>query len=377
MTGAATPVPADTGGRAEFAALPRALFLPELIWPYDTATGTCAAVDRRTDPGRWRAAASADIPVVTQWDDGRHTGPEPGTVPTSSASMPSVVAGMLEAAAPVPGMRVLEIGTGTGWTAGLLARRLGAGAVTTVEVDDAVAAAARAALDAAGLRPRVVTGDGLAGVPDGAPYDRLISTVGVRDIPAAWPAQVRPGGLLVAPWGTHYSNADVLVVLTVAGDGTASGPFLRPLEFMKARSHRLVLPDFAGELRPVDDSATGVGLPLYGPWHPFTFAADLLVPGVTHAVRPLDDGGRALWLYALDGAAWAVAERPAGAGVTRVRQAGKRRLWNELLAAHAWWTAVGRPGVERFGLTVTPGARTAWLDSPAHPLGDPPLPAAS
>lgn len=47
------------------------------------------------EPAAWYAAADADVPVATQWDDGRHQGTAPGTVPTSSASMPSVVMAML------------------------------------------------------------------------------------------------------------------------------------------------------------------------------------------------------------------------------------------------------------------------------------------
>lgn len=365
----ATTAPSAAGWQTEFDQLPRERFLPDVIWPHDMATGTTTTVDRRTDPDAWLRAVRADVPVVTQWDDGHHDGPAPGTVPTSSASMPSVVAAMLDAASLEPGMRVLEVGTGTGWTSGLMARRLGGDAVTTIEVDPGVARAARATLEAAGLHPAVVTGDGLAGHPAGAPYDRLIATMGIRDIPAAWLEQVRPGGLIVAPWGTHYSNADALAVLTVHDGGTASGPLLRPLEFMKARSQRLAFPAFPDDLAPVADSETPLDLPVYGPWHPFTYTAGLLVRGVTQAVQPLEDGGRTLWLYALDGSAWASATRTAGATVTGVRQVGARRLWDELLAAHTWWREAGQPGIDRHGLTTTAAEWSAWLDTPDHPLG--------
>ncbi|WP_130796771.1 methyltransferase domain-containing protein [Streptomyces otsuchiensis] len=352
--------------RALFAVVPRELFLPGLVWQHDMATGVSVAVDRDADPDGWLAAARGNDPIVTQWDDGDHHGPGPGTLPTSSASMPSVVAAMLEAAALTPGIRVLEIGTGTGWTAGLMARRLGEHAVTSVEVDPEVARLAGASLHAAGLRPRLVVGDGLGGAPDGAPYDRLVSTVGVRQLPSAWLGQVRAGGLIVTPWGTHYSNGDALAVLTVNEDGTASGRFARPLEFMKVRSQRLAFPDFGPGLGPVADSETDDVPPDHGPRRPFTFAAGLLLPGVTHAVQPLESGGRTLWLYALDGTAWASATRAADATVTRVRQVGGRRLWDELAGAHAWWRAAGEPGSTRFGITVGPDTFTPWLDSPDH-----------
>ncbi|WP_141726977.1 methyltransferase domain-containing protein, partial [Streptomyces niveus] len=73
-------------------------------------------------------------------------GTEPGVVATSSASMPSVVAAMLRDLDVSDGMRVLEIGTGTGWNAALLAHRLGSGNVVSVEIDAEVVARARAAL---------------------------------------------------------------------------------------------------------------------------------------------------------------------------------------------------------------------------------------
>lgn len=348
--------------------LPRTRFLPDLIWPYDMITGTSRPVDRRTDPDGWGAAALADVPVVTQWDDGRHTGTEPGAAPTSSASMPSVVAAMLAAARLEPGLRVLEIGTGTGWTAGLMAHRLGETAVTSIEIDPDVAAAAKSALAAAGLRPHLVVGDGLAGDPDGAPYDRLISTVAIRRLPAAWLEQVRPDGLIVAPWGTRFGHGDALTVLTVHENATATGRFTQRLEFMKVRAQRHVHPVFAPDLGPVADSTTRADPPLFEPWHPFAFIAGLLLDGMTHAVQRHDGGGRTLWLYAMDGTAWTAAVRKPGASSAGVRQVGARRLWDELAAVHAWWVSAGEPGLERFGITVTADGWTAWLDAPDRPV---------
>ncbi|MDT0441952.1 methyltransferase domain-containing protein [Streptomyces johnsoniae] len=144
-------------------AVPRARFLPSRIWPFDTASGRHVFVDRDVDPVRWQRAAEANVPVTVQWDDGRHDGEDGGVVPSSSASMPSLVLEMLADLGVRPGMTALEIGTGTGWNAGLLAHRLGSVAVTTVEVDAGVAERARRALKDTGLTPRVVTGDGSAG----------------------------------------------------------------------------------------------------------------------------------------------------------------------------------------------------------------------
>ncbi|MFI5799286.1 methyltransferase domain-containing protein [Streptomyces sp. NPDC051677] len=186
-----------------FAVVDRAAFLPDLMWPFDMDAGRSVAVDRAGDPDAWYAAADSNIPIVTQWDDGEHSGTEPGRVSTSSSSMPSVVYAMLQTLDVDEAMRV--VGTGTGETAGALTHRLDRRKVTTVEVDPSVSRQARERLRAAGLHPEVIAGDGFEGHAVAAPYDRVLATVGVREIPRAWIEQTRPGGLIVAPWGTHFS----------------------------------------------------------------------------------------------------------------------------------------------------------------------------
>ncbi|MCX4750947.1 methyltransferase domain-containing protein [Kitasatospora sp. NBC_01287] len=344
-------------------ALPRALFLPDLMWAHDMFTGASEPVDRRADPDAWGEAAAADIPLVTQWDDGRNSDAQAGTVPTSSASMPSIVAGMLEDLDASPGMRVLEIGTGTGWNAGLLAHRLGDNAVTTIEVDPAVAEAAREHLAAAGLHPTVITGDGSAGHPAGAPYDRIIATCGMRHIPHAWIEQLQPGGVILAPWGTHFENGDALVRLTAAQDGTLAGPFLRPVEFMKMRSQRLTPPqhpvDFPGDA----SVSTTAARPPFGPWKAFPFVAGLRLAGLTHVTDRRGDE-RVVWLYGLADKSWAAVVFQDEVERSTVWQSGPRRLWDEMEAAHDWWQAAGRPGIDRFGLTVDRDGQHPWLNSP-------------
>jgi len=121
-------------------------------------------------------------------------------VAISSVSQPSIVALMLEQAEVRPGDRVLEIGSG-GYNAALLRELAGPkGAVTTVDIDPDVADRARLSLDDAGYRDvRVVRGDGEFGVPEDAPYDRIVVTVTAWDIAPAWIDQLRPGGRIVVP----------------------------------------------------------------------------------------------------------------------------------------------------------------------------------
>jgi protein-L-isoaspartate(D-aspartate) O-methyltransferase len=119
----------------------------------------------------------------------------------SCASVPSLVATMLDQLQVHTGDRVLEIGAGTGYNAALLARLTGpTGQVTTIDIDPEVTAGARRALDATGNRDvHVITRDGALGDPDRAPYDRIIVTVGAWDIPTAWWDQLASGGRLVVP----------------------------------------------------------------------------------------------------------------------------------------------------------------------------------
>jgi protein-L-isoaspartate(D-aspartate) O-methyltransferase len=126
----------------------------------------------------------------------------------SSASDPDLVAAMLEQAEVRPGHRVLEIGTATGINAALLAELTGpTGHVTTIEIDEDLATEARSSLTAAGYRTvEVIHGDGAAGHPDGAPYDRIVITAGAWDIAAGWWDQLASAGRIVIPLRLHGSG---------------------------------------------------------------------------------------------------------------------------------------------------------------------------
>ncbi|WP_274565104.1 protein-L-isoaspartate O-methyltransferase family protein [Streptomyces spiramyceticus] len=349
-----------------FAGVDRALFLPELMWPFDMGAGTAVPVHRERDPDAWHGYADTDTPIVTQWDDGAHAGEEPGRVATSSASMPSVVFSMLRELDIDHGMRVLDAGTGTGETAALLAHRAGPGYVTTAEVDPGVSRAAAGRLRALGLHADAVVGDALAGHPNDHPYDRLLCTFGVRTIPGAWLRQTRRGGLIVAPWGTHYSNRDAVVRLAVGEDGTASGPFIMGVEFMKARAQRVTVDH--GERVPEDWPTVAVHsrsvLPDPDELADAAFVIGLGVPDVVHNAYVQPDGTRAAWFYSLCDASWAAVAWPGGPGPGEVYQHGPRRLWDEVEDAYGWWVREDRPGVDRFGLTITPRSVMPWLDDP-------------
>ncbi|MGW7445431.1 methyltransferase domain-containing protein [Kitasatospora sp. NPDC054795] len=357
-----------------FEAVPRELFVPDRIWP-GIADGTRQnpVVHRSQDPDGWRRAVYSNVPLTTQWDDGEHEGDGLGTTPTSSNSMPTMVFSMLQDLDVHPGNRAMEVGTGTGWNAGLLAHRLGDPNVVTVEYDPCVARGARKNLDKAGFAPTVVEGDGRNGWPHGAPYDRIIATCSLLEIPSAWLEQSSPGGIIVAPFGTEYGGEQI-VRLTVNGDGTsASGRFTRSSAFMRLRQQRTARPPFeeylCGQEWPADGvrSTSALAPPDTGGWFG-QFVIGAGVPGAFWRAERYENGAYTLWLYSRDTLSWASADYERDRTEYEVYQSGPRNLWDEVETVWRWWNDRGRPGFDRFGLTVTSATHTVWLDSPDNPV---------
>jgi len=115
-------------------------------------------------------------------------------------SQPYVVAYMTEQLALRPHHRVLEIGTGSGYQAAVLSRL--AHHVVSVERYRTLAETAQARLQELGYHNvDVVVGDGMAGAPDRAPFDRILVTAASADVPPALIKQLAEGGVLVAPLG--------------------------------------------------------------------------------------------------------------------------------------------------------------------------------
>jgi protein-L-isoaspartate(D-aspartate) O-methyltransferase len=127
-------------------------------------------------------------------------------------SQPYMVARMTELLAPREGERILELGTGSGYQAAVLAQ-LGAN-VTSLERFPGLADEARRRLDALGLGERVVvrTTDGSLGDPAGAPWDGIIVTAAAPTIPTQLREQLAEGGRLVIPVGPRDLQVLMLVV---------------------------------------------------------------------------------------------------------------------------------------------------------------------
>ncbi|MES5821024.1 methyltransferase domain-containing protein [Streptomyces sp. RG80] len=292
----------DPVWREAFEAVPRHLFVPYyyvgIVGGYERRWGESPDPRARE---RWLRGAYADAPLATRLRDGELV---------SSSSQPSLMAMMLTALEVQDGDRVLEIGAGTGYNAALLAHRLGDdGLVTTVDLEPEITEAARQHLAAAGRRPAVVTGDGARGVPERAPFDRIIATCTLTSIPQAWLAQCTPGARILAPLATG------LIALTVRDAGYAEGRFLHtPAYFVPLR----------GEGR-LDVEPARLG-------------------GVPRRARENE-----LFRFLL------------------VLSRGSL----DPQEAYQLWEREGWPLRERYGITVSRGREWAWLDDPEGPYAWP------
>ncbi|MEU1819688.1 methyltransferase domain-containing protein [Streptomyces roseifaciens] len=331
----------DPAWRDAFEKIPRHTCVPYF---YDH-TGRKITGDDPETREQWLTTVHENRPLVTHRTDG---------AATSSSSQPSIMATMLEALQVKDGMRVLELGAGTGYNAALLAHRLGDDNVVTIDVSPGITGPARERLAATGHHPLVVTGDGSFGWPDKAPYDRIMATCRLRTIPPALVRQLAEGGFILAPL------ANALARIHRTGERTAEGAFLPGgAFFMPLRrglgdgqpTRRPALPDAAGRptLLPADAIAN----------NDFRFLLSIAAPDLT-------------WQYDLDDD-----RRPTGARVWTpdgsiaglkadgtTTEAGPRHLWAALEEQYETFLSAGEPGPDRYGVTINEEAQRVWLDAP-------------
>jgi methyltransferase of ATP-grasp peptide maturase system len=277
--------------------------------------------------------------------------------PTSSSTLPSLVLRMLEDADVEDGARVLEIGTGTGYSTAVLCARLGEDNVTSVEYDPEVAARAQTALARFLVHPTLVTGDGLRGYPEGALYDRIIATCAVRTVPAAWIEQTRPGGKILTTIG-GWLGASELARLTVGEDGTASGPLLGgQVSFMLARPHLPpplgLLPDLTSGV----ERRARIGGDVLDDWAA-RFIVQAAVPDAQRLNIEVEGQAQTVLVDEASGSYAALYEE---GGHWVVRQDGSAVLWDAVEEQLGRWRAAGSPGLEKITVHVGPDAQTiSW-----------------
>ena len=136
-------------------------------------------------------------------------------------SQPYIVALMTELLDPKPGHAVLEVGTGSGYQAAVLAEIVAT--VYTIEIVDALGRKAAAILSALGYR-NVITriGDGYNGWKEHAPFDGILVTAAPAEVPQPLIDQLKPGGRLVIPVGGRFDVQDLIVIEKKADGSTAT-----------------------------------------------------------------------------------------------------------------------------------------------------------
>ena len=343
-------------------AVPRHALVPVY---YEQDPGTGAWLTRDATEPAWQEQVYANRGLFTKIGEGAGSW---GTaiVGLSSTSTPGLMTRMLESLDVRDGHDVLEIGTGTGYNAALLAHRLGAQHVFSLDIDRELVDLARARLVGIGYRPTLVVADGAGGLPEHAPFDRIVATCSVPAIPPAWLDQTRMGGLILADLklSVHAGN---LVLLTRFAD-RAEGRFDRSWAgFMAMRASHA-----ATSARPVHrDRAHATcrrtDLDQLYPWDNLVawFLAQLAVPGeIGYAHTVDDDGATGVVLTGADGSWCEVRGQADDSGTKQVWEAGPTRLWRAVEHGYQLWRDLGRPEWDRFGLTVTTERQWIWLDSP-------------
>ncbi len=302
------------------------------------------------DPGRPDPAVLeklyGDVAITTRLADGR---------PSSSTSQPSLVAHMLETLELRPGLRVLEVGAGTGYNAALLSELVGdQGLVHTIDINPNVVAQSRRLLAEAGYGAiDVVTGDGASGHAVAGPYDRIVATVGCTDLSPHWLEQLAPGGFLLIP----LVHGGVYPLIRVqAADATATGRVVGCSGFMPIQgelARKLVWPsvcfltDGAREPLPAALRDLGGGGSTWPGWdfHYYLALADARVAGP-------------VTLSSAEGAV-----RADFVGAELVVSGRTEELIRDLLAHLDSWDRLGRPRADQWRSEFAPVGRAV----PARP----------
>ncbi|GIH25113.1 protein-L-isoaspartate O-methyltransferase [Acrocarpospora phusangensis] len=328
--------------REPVASTPRHLLVPRWWAP---GPGGRTVQDGPADPGSWVRAAYSDRTLVTQIGTlhADHATPEDRArgYPTSSSTLPSLVLTMFGHANIHPGLDVLDVGTGSGYGAGLLARLLGAERVTSVDVDPYLFKAAGERLAAVGLLPALMAVDATGPLP--GEHDRIVATVSVKPIPASWLDALRPGGRFV----TTIAGTSLIVVADKTEDGGAAGQVARDWAMFMSSREGADYPPGLDDLVSTAQTAEGDSVEpsrfpvldmVNGDTWEIRSMLEIAAPGIEHSYEENGDARTAVMVH--EDGSWARAEST-GEDLPTVHQGGPRRLWDELDRVRDYWLQHG------------------------------------
>ncbi|MEV5606136.1 protein-L-isoaspartate(D-aspartate) O-methyltransferase [Streptomyces sp. NPDC052299] len=329
---------------------------------FEPGGGGWQAVDGPGDEEGWAGAAYANRTLVTQVGAAHADRAAPEQVvtghPTSSSTAPGLVVSMLRHGRLMPGHRLLDLATGSGYSAALACHRLGDDRlVTTLDVDPYLTRAAAERLDRIGRHPVVVTADGTGELP-GA-FDRIVSMVSVPRIPASWLAALAPGGRLV----TTITGTGLIITADKTEDGGARGRVEWDRAAFMATRTGAAYPPPLNELfvsSAEEEGETSVSpfpvLDVMRAWEVWSMLT-LLAPGIEHRTGTGPGGSRMAWMLHPDGS-WARATTRPGDRTATVHQGGPRRLYDLLDGVRWRWIEEGELPVYGAEVTVTPEGET-------------------
>ncbi len=270
--------------------------------------------------------------------------------PQSSLSAPIIVAKMLVLLELEEGMNVLEIGTGSGYNAALLASLVGESSlVTTIDIDEQLVSEAERRLRAAECEGvHLVCGDGDLGFAAGGPYSRIVVTAGCADVSPAWVQQLRVGGMALVP--VAYGMEHPLVRVVRNGADT-KGQVVGRAAFLAMRGRQAGFTQWVQSSDPVTDRGGEERLD------------SVLKEAVRADGSDASYGGRAMWSLGfylalrdrrasvagtLQDARGSVAEICPGDGTVRWGGQKGTVLRDRLLQLTGDWVSVGEPSPEDY-----------------------------
>lgn len=289
---------------------------------------------------------------------------------TTESPPPALAGRTLDALDIRGGMRLLELGTGSGHMTALLANRMGEGAVTSVDIDPDQCDLAGRLLGDLGLHPELHCRDGGQSGADQRVYDRIVVGYTIDDVPAWWTRQLREGGLLVARLGWELGGGRHIVLRRASGGSDAAhGRFLDWTGSVPA--HRRPARAGARRCRPyVDGGRVRSGTTFV---EPAALAADTpagllaqshLGPDVGLNVRRGDDGTPGTVRISGHGSWAELSARPERPGRWGWREGGPARLMRALESAMSQYADLRRPGWPEFGVTAQDGRCRLWHGDP-------------